>query len=185
MSALLFSTLSVALAEIGDKTQLLALLLATRFKKPVPIILAITIATLANHGLAAALGNYLNHLINPNYLSWIAATGFILMGIWVLIPDKLDDTPTKTHQWGAFLTTLILFFLVEIGDKTQIATIVLATHYSATLQVIIGTTMGMLLANVPVVVLGQFAADKLPLKWIRWTTASLFILLGVAALLFT
>ncbi|MBU2713744.1 TMEM165/GDT1 family protein [Zooshikella harenae] len=183
MSALFFSTISVALAEIGDKTQLLALLLATRFKKPAPIILAITIATLANHGLAAALGNYLNHLINPNNLSWIAAAGFILMGMWILIPDKLDDTPTKTQHWGAFLTTLVLFFLVEIGDKTQIATIVLATHYSATLQVITGTTVGMLLANVPVVVLGRFAADKLPLQWIRWVTALLFILLGTVTLL--
>jgi putative Ca2+/H+ antiporter (TMEM165/GDT1 family) len=181
LEALLVSTVSVALAEIGDKTQLLALVLAARFRKPWPIIAGILLATLLNHGIAGALGAWVSTLLSPETLRWIVAVAFIAMGLWILVPDKEDDAAAK-YRYGAFLTTLIAFFLVEIGDKTQIATVVLAANYDSLSLVVLGTTIGMMAANVPVVLAGHFAADKLPLKLIHGIAALVFIALGVAAL---
>lgn len=181
MEALLVSTVSVALAEIGDKTQLLALVLAARFRKPWPIIAGILLATLLNHGIAGALGAWVSTLLSPETLRWIVAGAFIAMGLWILVPDKEDDAAAK-YRYGAFLTTLIAFFLVEIGDKTQIATVVLAANYDSLALVVLGTTIGMMAANVPVVLAGHFAADRLPLKLIHGIAALVFIALGVAAL---
>ena len=181
LEALLVSTVSVALAEIGDKTQLLALVLAARFRKPWPIIAGILLATLLNHGIAGALGAWVSTLLSPETLRWIVAGAFIAMGLWILVPDKEDDAAAK-YRYGAFLTTLIAFFLVEIGDKTQIATVVLAANYDSLALVVLGTTIGMMAANVPVVLAGHFAADRLPLKLIHGIAALVFIALGVAAL---
>jgi Ca2+/H+ antiporter, TMEM165/GDT1 family len=179
LEALLVSTISVALAEIGDKTQLLALVLAARFRKPWPIIWGILVATLINHALAAELGAWLSTTITPDVLRWTVALSFIAMAAWVLAPDRLDDKPAA-YSYGAFLSTLIAFFLVEIGDKTQVATALLAAKYSAIGWVVMGTTLGMLAANVPVVFAGRYAAEKLPLRLIRRVAAALFILIGVA-----
>lgn len=181
MESLLVSTASVALAEIGDKTQLLALVLAACFRKPWPIIAGILVATLANHGIAAELGSWLNSILSPQTLRWAVAGSFIAMGLWILVPDKDDDAAAK-YNYGGFLTTLIAFFLVEIGDKTQIATVVLAAKYDSVPLVVLGTTLGMMLANVPVVIAGNVAAHKLPLKLIRSIAAVIFITLGVFAL---
>lgn len=183
MEALGLSTLIVALAEIGDKTQLLALLLAARFRKPWPIIAGILIATVANHALAAAVGAWVSEQISPAIMQWILGASFLAMAGWTLIPDKLDDEDSSYYRFGAFLATLLLFFLAEMGDKTQFATIALAAQYSDTLLVIIGTTIGMLLANVPVVIVGHFAAERLPLQLIRRVAASLFALMGLYILL--
>lgn len=180
LETLLFSTVSVALAEIGDKTQLLALVLAARFRKPWPIIAGILLATLVNHGIAAELGAWLSSVLSPQSRRWIIAGSFIVMGLWILIPDKEENAAAK-YAYGAFLTTLIAFFLVEIGDKTQIATVVLAAKYADVLMVVLGTTLGMLAANVPAVLAGNFAADKLPLKLIRSIAAATFIALGIFA----
>ena len=180
MEALIVSITSVALAEIGDKTQLLALVLAARYRRPWPIIAGILLATLANHGIAAELGHWIRALLSPNSLKWAIAISFIAMGLWILIPDKDDDSAAR-YPYGAFITTLISFFLVEIGDKTQIATILLAAKYHSVLTVVSGTTLGMLAANVPVVLAGGLAAEKLPMKWIRGLTAGIFIVLGVLA----
>jgi len=182
LESLIVSTVTVALAEIGDKTQLLALVLAARFRKPWPIIAGILLATLVNHAIAAEVGAWLARLLSPDVLRWIVAASFLAMGLWALIPDK-DSGAAAKYQFGAFLTTLIAFFLVEIGDKTQIATVVLAAKYANVFMVVVGTTLGMLLANVPVVLAGHFAAEKLPLRAIRIVTALLFIALGVAAFL--
>ena len=181
MEAFLVSTVSVALAEIGDKTQLLALVLAARFRKPWPIIAGILIATVANHGLAAGLGAWLSQLFSPEVLRWMVAGSFIAMGLWILVPDKDDDAGAR-YAYGAFLTTLIAFFLVEIGDKTQIATVVLAAKYDALALVVAGTTLGMLAANVPVVLAGGFAAERLPLRLINVVAALIFIALGILSL---
>lgn len=181
MEALLVSTVSVALAEIGDKTQLLALVLAARFRRPWPIIAGILLATLLNHGIAAQLGAWLSSMVSPQTLHWPVAASFIAMGLWILVPDKDDDAAGK-YGYGAFLTSLIAFFLAEIGDKTQIATVVLAANYSDVGMVVLGTTIGMLAANVPVVFAGNLAADKLPLRLIRSIAAAIFIVLGVAAI---
>jgi Ca2+/H+ antiporter, TMEM165/GDT1 family len=181
VQALLVSTLSVALAEIGDKTQLLALVLAARFRKPWPIVFGILLATLANHALAAELGAWLSSALSPAILRWIVALSFVVMGLWILVPDKEEDAAAK-YNYGAFLTTLIAFFLVEIGDKTQIATVLLAAKYSNVPLVVAGTTVGMLAANVPVVLAGRFAAAKLPLRPIRTIAAVIFIVLGIVAL---
>lgn len=181
MESFAVSAVSVALAEIGDKTQLLALVLAARFRKPLPIIWGILLATLANHAVAAKIGAVLSALVSPQVLRWSVAGSFIAMGAWILIPDKQEDAAAR-YNYGAFLTTLVAFFLVEIGDKTQIATVLLATKYNSVLAVVLGTTAGMMAANVPVVFAGQFAAHKLPLKAIRATAALLFIALGIFAL---
>ena len=172
----------VGLAEIGDKTQLLALLLAARFRKPWPIICGIVVATLANHFAAGAIGNWVASFFSPATLSWTLAASFVAVALWTLIPDKLDDDESsKFKRYGPFLTTLIAFFLAEMGDKTQVATVMLAAQYPHFILVVIGTTLGMLLANVPVVLAGNFAADRLPLTLIRRVAACAFAALALYA----
>lgn len=180
MEAMLTSTLVVALAEIGDKTQLLAILLATRFKRPVPIILGILAATLANHFLAALVGQQVASLLSGVWFRYLIAASFILMAGWTLIPDKLDDDEgeQKSHG-GAFLTTLIAFFLVEMGDKTQLATVALGARFDAVVPVTIGTTLGMMIANVPAVLFGSALLRYVPLKVVRWIAAGLFFVIGL------
>jgi len=179
MHILLICAGVVALAEIGDKTQLLALVLATRFKRPVPIILGILVATLANHGVASWLGASAAEWLKSDLFKWGLALSFIAMGIWTLIPDKLEENETQAPKGSAFLATLVSFFLVEIGDKTQVATVALAAQYHSVALVAAGTTLGMLAANVPVVFLGEAAAKRLPLKAIRIVAATIFIALGL------
>jgi Ca2+/H+ antiporter, TMEM165/GDT1 family len=183
IEAFLVSAGVVALAEIGDKTQLLALLLSVRFRRPVPIVLGILVATLANHALAGAIGSWLAATIGPQWMRWILGVSFIAMAIWTLIPDSAPTSDTQRYRLGAFVTTLIAFFLLEMGDKTQIATVALAAKYSALVAVIVGTTIGMMIANVPVVLLGEAAAKALPLRVIRSIAALLFLAMGVAVLL--
>jgi putative Ca2+/H+ antiporter (TMEM165/GDT1 family) len=183
MEAFLLSTGIVALAEIGDKTQLLAFILAAKFRKPVPIVLGILVATLANHGLAAFLGTWVTSLVAPQVLQWILGISFLLMAGWILVPDKFDEDDAKLAHFGIFGTTLIAFFLAEMGDKTQIATVALAAQYHAWLPVVAGTTFGMLIANVPAVMLGERIAHRLPVKLVHRIAAGLFALLGVATLL--
>lgn len=181
MNAFLVSTGVVALAEIGDKTQLLALLLAATFRRPLPIIAGIFFATLANHGFAGAIGQWLTRIVSPDVMRWILGLSFLAMAAWTLVPDKLDDRK-RSPRFGAFLTTLVAFFLVEIGDKTQVATIALAARYDALVAVVLGTTLGMMIANVPAVMLGNLGAEKLPVRAIHIAAAVLFALLGVAVL---
>jgi len=183
IQAFLVSTGVVALAEIGDKTQLLALLLAVRFRKPVPIVLGILSATLANHTLAGFVGGWLATSIGPAVMRWILGVSFIAMGLWTLVPDKIDDKPAEPARFGAFLTTLTAFFLLEMGDKTQLATVALAARYGTLLPVIAGTTCGMMLADVPAVLLGGVATTKLPLRLVRAIAATIFIVMGVIVLL--
>lgn len=184
MEALLVSTGVVALAEIGDKTQLLAFILAARFKKPVPIILGILCATIVNHGLAGALGAWITATISPEILRWILGVSFIGMAIWTLIPDKIEEEETQiAKKFGVFGATLITFFFAEMGDKTQIATIAMAAHYAAPLLVVIGTTLGMLIADVPAVFVGDKLAKKIPMKLVHSIAAGIFALLGLATLL--
>jgi len=173
----------VALAEIGDKTQLLALVLAARFRKPVPIILGILVATIANHALAGAVGNWLAVNIGPAALRWILGLSFIAMAAWMLVPDKIEEDEELKSRFGVFGTTLVAFFLLEMGDKTQIATIALAAKYSSLASVVAGTTFGMMLANVPAVLLGDVAAKKLPMKLVHSIAAAIFLVLGVSVLL--
>ncbi|CAN1567113.1 COG2119 Predicted membrane protein [Burkholderiaceae bacterium] len=183
MESLLVSTGVVALAEIGDKTQLLAFILAARFKKPVPIILGILVATLINHGLAGALGAWITSAVTPEILRWVLGISFIGMAIWTMIPDKIEDEETKVAQkFGVFGATLITFFLAEMGDKTQIATVAMAAHYAAPLIVVIGTTLGMLIADVPAVFLGDKLANKIPMKLVHSIAAAIFAILGIATL---
>ncbi|QOJ33280.1 MAG: TMEM165/GDT1 family protein [Gammaproteobacteria bacterium] len=182
MEAFLVSTGVVALAEIGDKTQLLALVLAARFRKPVPIILGILVATLVNHALAGVVGAWVSALIGPVGMRWILGASFIAMGIWMLVPDRIDDGKDSTARFGVFGTTLVAFFLLEMGDKTQIATVALAAKYSALAAVVGGTTLGMMLANVPAVLLGEVAAKKLPVRAVHGIAAAIFLLLGVSLL---
>lgn len=174
MQALLVSTLTVALAEIGDKTQLLALVLAARYRKPWPIVAGILIATLVNHAVSAWLGAWAAGLLSPQVLSWLVVLCFLAVALWALVPDKLDEDEVKPPRYGAFVATLVAFFLVEIGDKTQVATVVLAAKYTPLWQVIAGTTLGMMLANAPVVLLGAKFAHRLPLKAARMAAAALF-----------
>jgi len=183
MNAFLISTGIVALAEIGDKTQLLALILAARFRKPLPIVLGILVATLANHALAGALGAWITTLFSPQALRWLLGLSFIAMAGWILIPDKLDDTDAKTTRFGVFGTTLVAFFLAEMGDKTQVATVALAAQYQAMLAVVAGTTLGMMIANVPAVLLGDRAANRMPVRLVHSIAAGLFAALGLATLL--
>ena len=183
MEALLVSTGIVALAEIGDKTQLLALVLAAKFRKPVPIILGILVATLANHALAGAAGAWVSALVGPTAMRWILGLSFIAMAIWTLIPDKYEDEQETTPRFGVFGTTLVAFFLVEMGDKTQIATVALAAKYDALVAVVMGTTIGMMVANVPAVLLGNVAAEKLPVKLVHGVAAAIFAVIGIAMLL--
>lgn len=183
IEAFLISTGIVALAEVGDKTQLLSFVLAARFRKPLPISLGILVATLANHGVAAAVGSWVTSALNPETLRLILGLSFIAMAVWVLIPDKYDAAKTKPMRFGVFGTTLILFFLVEIGDKTQVATIALAAQYQALVLVVLGTTLGMMIANVPAVVLGERSAHKIPARLVHTIAAGIFAALGAAALL--
>ncbi len=183
MEAFFVSTAVVAVAEIGDKTQLLALMLAARYRKPVPIILGILVATLANHALAAWFGEVVATWVGADTMRWILGVSFIVMAGWCLIPDKADEGPQTGRRAGAFLATLIAFFIVEIGDKTQIATVALAARFQSLIAVALGTTFGMLLANVPVVLFGDVIAKRLPLGIVRFVAALLFLALGVAALL--
>lgn len=185
MHAFFTSIIIVVLAELGDKTQLLALILAARFKKPLPIILGIACATIVNHSLAGFVGLWLTYLINPEVMRWIVALLFIAMALWMLIPDKLDEKELNIkNNLGVFSATLIAFFLAEMGDKTQIATIALAAHYKQPLLVITGTTLGMLLADVPAVFIGTLFAQKIPMKWIHRSAAALFIIMGILTLIY-
>lgn len=183
MDALLVSTGVVALAEIGDKTQLLAFILAARFKKPVPIILGILVATIVNHGLAGALGAWITTAVGPEILRWVLGLSFIGMAIWTMIPDEIEEDETHVaRRFGVFGATLITFFLAEMGDKTQIATVAMAAHYSTPLLVVIGTTLGMLIADVPAVFVGDKLAAKIPMKLVHSIAAGIFALLGIATL---
>jgi putative Ca2+/H+ antiporter (TMEM165/GDT1 family) len=184
MEPLLVSTGVVALAEIGDKTQLLAFILAARFKKPVPIILGILAATIVNHGLAGALGAWITSAISPEILRWVLGLSFIGMAVWTMVPDKIEDEETQVAmKFGVFGATLITFFLAEMGDKTQIATVAMVAHYAAPLMVVMGTTLGMLVADVPAVFLGDKFANKIPMKLVHSIAAAIFALLGIATLL--
>lgn len=183
MESLLVSTGVVALAEIGDKTQLLAFILAARFRKPVPIILGILLATIANHGLAGALGAWITASVSPEILRWVLGLSFIAMAAWTLIPDEIEEDETRVAQrFGVFGATLITFFLAEMGDKTQIATVALAAHYAAPLVVVIGTTAGMLIADVPAVFIGKNLAARIPMRLVHSIAAAIFALLGAATL---
>ncbi len=182
LESLFVPTLIVALAEIGDKTQLLALLLAARFRKPWPIIWGIIAATLANHFAAGAVGSWVASFFSAATLSWVLAASFAAVALWTLVPDKLDDDEESgLKKYGPFLTTLIAFFLAEMGDKTQVATVMLAAQYPDFVMVVMGTTLGMLIANVPVVLAGNFAADRLPLALIRRLAAAAFAALAAYA----
>ena len=184
MEALFVSTGVVALAEIGDKTQLLAFILAARFKKPWPIIAGILCATLVNHGLAGALGAWITTAVPPEILRWILGASFLGMAVWTLIPDKIEEEETQVaKRFGVFGATLVTFFLAEIGDKTQIATVAMAAHYASPLLVVVGTTLGMLLADVPAVFVGDKLAHRIPMKLVHSIAAVIFALLGVATLL--
>ncbi|MEW5864130.1 MAG: TMEM165/GDT1 family protein [Pseudomonadota bacterium] len=183
MEALLVSTGIVALAEIGDKTQLLSLVLATRFRRPIPIVLGILAATLFNHALAAAAGNWAQAALGAFVLRWILGLSFLAMAIWALVPDAPQEANVEPGRFGVFGTTLISFFLVEMGDKTQVATLALAAQHAAFTSVVIGTTAGMMLANVPVVLLGERIARRLPMRAIRAIAAAVFAVLGAAVLL--
>jgi len=179
MDALLTSTAVVALAEIGDKTQLLAILLATRFRKPLPIIFGILVATLANHALAALLGATVAGIFQSGWFRTVIALSFLAMALWTLIPDKLDDLEERPARFGAFITTIIAFFLVEMGDKTQIATVALGARFQAVGWVTLGTTLGMLIANIPAVFLGHELIRRVPLQIVRLIAALLFAAIGL------
>lgn len=183
MESFLISTGVVALAEVGDKTQLLAFMLAARFCRPVPIILGILVATLANHALAGALGVWVSGLLGPDVLRWVLGLSFLAMAAWILIPDHIsEDDVVLKGSLGAFGATLLAFFLAEMGDKTQIATVALAAHYKWPLMVILGTTLGMMIANVPAVLLGRHLGVRVPMRLVHMAAASIFALLGVATL---
>lgn len=178
--AFIVSTSVVALAEMGDKTQLLSLILAARYRKPMPIVLGILVATLLNHAMAGALGAWLSSLMRPEVLNWVMAAAFIAMGLWILVPDKLDedDVAVPKQQMGVFFATVTAFFLAEMGDKTQFATIALAAQYSNVFSVVLGTTLGMMMANAPAVYLGNRFAQRLPTKIIHIIAAIIFIAIG-------
>ncbi len=182
MDPFLISTVSVFVAEMGDKTQLLAMLLAARFRQPMPIILGIFVATLLNHAAAGWVGAWLSDALNPEMMRWITGVAFLVAAVWALIPDKMQDAP-KTAKASAFLATALAFFLAENGDKTQLATITLAAKYSALLAVVAGTTLGMMLANIPAVLLGRKILDRIPMRLMHSLAALLFAVLGMVTLL--
>jgi putative Ca2+/H+ antiporter (TMEM165/GDT1 family) len=181
MEAFLVSTGLVAIAEIGDKTMLLAIVLAARFRKPWPILAGILVATLANHGLAATIGSVAGHSLNGPWMKWVLGLLFIGFGAWALIPDKFEDdeAPSAVRAGSVFLTTAIAFFFVEMGDKTQVATVALAAKIHSILLVAAGTTLGMMIANAPAVWIGEAAATRLPLRYIRWAAAACFAAIGL------
>jgi putative Ca2+/H+ antiporter (TMEM165/GDT1 family) len=182
MEAFLISTGIVALAEIGDKTQLLAFILAAKFRKPIPIIIGILVATIANHAFAGALGSWITSMVAPETMRWILCISFIAMAIWTLIPDKFEETDAKLARYGVFGTTLIAFFFAEMGDKTQIATVALAAQYQSLIAVVAGTTFGMMIANVPAVIMGDRIANKMPVRLVHAIAAGIFAVLGVMTL---
>ncbi len=182
MEALILSTAVVALAEMGDKTQLLSFVLAARLKRRVPIMLGILFATLANHFLAGSVGAWLATLVAPGTLRWIVAISFFAFGAWALVPDKLEGE-RDLRGAGVFLTTLVAFFLVEMGDKTQLATVALAARYDSLTLVVLGTTLGMMLANVPAVWIGATLAHRVNMQALRWVAAGLFVVLGILTLI--
>ncbi|WP_319244332.1 TMEM165/GDT1 family protein [uncultured Propionivibrio sp.] len=183
MESLLVSTGIVALAEIGDKTQLLAFILAAKFRRPLPICLGILAATIANHAFAGAVGAWLTRMITPETLRWILGVSFLAMAGWTLIPDKFDEKDAKFARFGVFGTTLLAFFLAEMGDKTQVATVALAARYHAFYTVVAGTTLGMMIANVPAVLLGDRIAERMPVALVHRIAAGIFAVLGVATLM--
>ncbi|MEJ8835613.1 TMEM165/GDT1 family protein [Ramlibacter sp. AN1133] len=184
MEAFLVSTGIVALAEMGDKTQLLSLVLAARFRKPWPIVLGIFVATIVNHALAGALGSWVTTALGPDVLRWVLGGSFIAMALWMLIPDKLDDDAADSApKYGVFVTTVVAFFLAEMGDKTQVATVMLAARFDAWAAVVAGTTLGMILANAPVVWFGDAITRKVPIRAVHVVGAIVFLVLGVLALL--
>ena len=182
MEAFLISTSVVALAEIGDKTQLLAFILAAKFRKPLPIVAAIFLATLANHAFAGAIGSWLTGILRPNVLRWVLGISFLAMSIWTLIPDKFEAGDARLARFGVFGTTLVAFFLAEMGDKTQVATIALAAQYRSLVAVVPGTTLGMMIANVPAVLIGDRIAHRMPVRLVRTVAAAIFAILGIATL---
>ena len=183
MDAFLVATGIVALAEIGDKTQLLAFLLAARFRRPLPIILGIFIATLLNHAFAAAVGALVSELLGPTVMRWVLGLSFLAMAIWALIPDHIDETEAALPKFGVFVTTLLAFFLAEMGDKTQVATVALAARYTEIAAVVAGTTLGMMIANVPAVLFGERIANKIPVALVHGIAAVIFMGLGMATLM--
>lgn len=183
MEALLVSTGIVALAEIGDKTQLLAFILAAKFRRPLPIVFGILIATLVNHGFAGAVGAWITSLLGPEALRWVLGISFLAMAAWTLIPDEFDEEDAKLARFGVFGTTLVAFFLAEMGDKTQVATVALAAQYQSLVYVVTGTTLGMMIANVPAVIMGDRIADRMPVRIVHRIAAGIFAVLGVATLL--
>lgn len=185
MQAFLISTGVVAVSEIGDKTQLLALLLAARFKRPLPIVGGIIVATLFNHAIAGALGAWLGTAVDQGYLRWILGALFIGMGVWALVPDTLDETKVEeaATTFGIFWITVVTFFLAEMGDKTQLATAALAARFAAVVEVVAGTTLGMLIADVPAVFLGHLFSEQAKGSWVRYVAAAIFIILGVLTLI--
>ena len=182
MEAFLTSTSIVAVAEMGDKTQLLSFVLAARFRKPWPIVLGILLATLANHFLAGAVGAWIASLVSPATLKWIVAISFFAFGLWALKPDELEENPAMPSA-GVFLATLVAFFLVEMGDKTQLATVALAARYDSLVAVVLGTTLGMMIANAPAVWMGEKLARRVNMTYMRRVTAALFVVLGVLTLI--
>jgi putative Ca2+/H+ antiporter (TMEM165/GDT1 family) len=182
LEAFLVSTGVVALGEMGDKTQLLAVLLAVKFKKPVPIVLGILVATLFNHATAGLVGNWVASALGPNLLRWVIGLGFLAMAAWMLVPDKIDTDDAAPQRFGVFGTTLIAFFMAEMGDKTQIATVALAARYHDLVSVVAGTTLGMLIADVPAVFVGGKIAEKVPMKLVHAIAAAIFALLGLLTL---
>ena len=183
MEAFFISTGIVALAEIGDKTQLLAFILAAKFREPVPIVLGILVATLANHGFAGAVGAWVTTLLSAEALRWILGVSFLAMAVWTLIPDKFDEDEAKLARFGVFGTTLIAFFFAEMGDKTQVATVALAAQFQSLFWVVAGTTVGMMVANVPAVIMGDRIAHKMPVVLVHRVAATIFAVLGVLTLL--
>lgn len=183
MQAFLVSMAVVALAEIGEKTQLLAFLLAARFKKPIPIILGILVATVLNHALAGVLGLWITEALSPQWLRWLLGMSFIGMAIWALIPDRIEDSDMRlTRRWGVFGATLVTFFLAEMGDKTQIATVALTANYAAPIMVVLGTTLGMLVADVPAVFVGDKFAARIPMRLVHGMAAAIFAVMGFLTL---
>ncbi|AEY02143.1 hypothetical protein GU3_11940 [Oceanimonas sp. GK1] len=183
MEALTTSTLAVSIAEIGDKTQLLALVLACRFRKPVPIVFGIFLATLLNHALAGSVGVWIQGWLDPLWLRWLLAASFFAMAVWMMIPDKPDDEDSRFYRLGPFVATFVLFFLAEIGDKTQIATTLLAARFVDEFWLVVaGTTLGMMVANLPAVFVGHKGAGRIPMHWVHGVSALIFVALGVTTL---
>ena len=182
MEAFLVSTGVVALAELGDKTQLLAFMLAARFRRPLPIVMGILVATIANHAVAGALGAWVSALLGPDLMRWVLGLSFLAMAVWIMVPDQLEESESQVVPRGVFVATVIAFFFAEMGDKTQIATVALAARFPSLLAVVAGTTLGMMLANVPAVYLGDRATRNVPLKLMHGLAALVFVLLGILTL---